>query len=359
MKVFVGIYQEAVVRHGLHEKTTFIDWAIVDYIKDWIGYSGAKTFIDDNGTTYYWINFKHLIEEMPLLGISTKAGISKRITHLKNVGILDTFRTGDCSLGVRLTPLGEEILKFSKRPVNESEHPVNFRKHPVNFRKHPVNESLQPPLTKVNSTNNRSIQYTTKNNRSEDLKNNIDHPADDRACTSAPATQNSPKERRCICSTDILDEKNKKVFSMFWSIYPRKVGKGAAAKAWKNLKLRDGDRDLCKAILDGAKRMKEVATYTDKQFIPHPATWLNQRRWEDEDVPEPPRDRIVDPDRDVPMTEYVSLRGKISTMEDAILQRLDSLPEEELDEYKKLVLQNQKYKHLIDKWESKKRSKVS
>ena len=343
MKVFVGISQEAVVRYGLHEKTTFIDWAIVDYIKDWIGYSGAKTFIDEDGKTFYWINFKHLIEEMPLLGISTKSTISERISKLKDLGVLDTFMAIDRSLGVRLTPLGEEILKFSKGGVRINEQGV--RKNEQGVRK---NE--QGVFVKTNSTNNRSIQYTTKNNRSEDLKNNIDHPADDRACTSAPATQNSP---RCISSTDILDEKNKKVFSMFWSIYPRKVGKGAAARAWKNLKLRDGDKDLCKAILDGAKRMQEVATYTDKQFIPHPATWLNQRRWEDEDVPEPPRDRIVDPDRDVPMTEYVSLRGKISTMEDMILEKLNTLQGEELEAYKNMVRKNPRYKPLLDSWDQR------
>ena len=336
MKVFVGISQEAVVRYGLHEKTTFIDWAIVDYIKDWIGYSGAKTFIDEDGKTFYWINFKHLIEEMPLLGISTKSTISERISKLKDLGVLDTFMAIDRSLGVRLTPLGEEILKFSKGGVRINEQGVR--------------KNEQGVFVKTNSTNNRSIQYTTKNNRSEDLKNNIDHPADDRACTSAPATQNSP---RCISSTDILDEKNKKVFSMFWSIYPRKVGKGAAARAWKNLKLRDGDKDLCKAILDGAKRMQEVATYTDKQFIPHPATWLNQRRWEDEDVPEPPRDRIVDPDRDVPMTEYVSLRGKISTMEDMILEKLNTLQGEELEAYKNMVRKNPRYKPLLDSWDQR------
>ena len=33
---------------------------------------------------------------------------------------------------------------------------------------------------------------------------------------------------------------------------------------------------------------KWMASWTDRQFIPYPATWLNQRRWEDE----PPKSAI-------------------------------------------------------------------
>ena len=66
-------------------------------------------------------------------------------------------------------------------------------------------------------------------------------------------------------------------FASFWSAYPRKVGKGAAEKAWKRLK---PDLPTVLQAIDRA-RTTEQWRKDDGQFIPHPATWLNQRRWED------------------------------------------------------------------------------
>ena len=71
-------------------------------------------------------------------------------------------------------------------------------------------------------------------------------------------------------------------FTVFWTRYPRKVGKGAAARSW--MKLGNAGEDL-DAILDQCERQCAIwATWTerDRRFIPHPATWLNQRRFEDD-----------------------------------------------------------------------------
>jgi hypothetical protein len=73
-------------------------------------------------------------------------------------------------------------------------------------------------------------------------------------------------------------------FELFWSIYPRKVGKLVAQKALKNAlksaKLKD--------IIDAVRSFSDLNKDKDKQFIPHPATWLNAGRWMDEtDKPKP------------------------------------------------------------------------
>ncbi len=72
-------------------------------------------------------------------------------------------------------------------------------------------------------------------------------------------------------------------FADFWARYPRKVGKQDATKAWKRLK---PDADLMQAINEGLDRAKgsEQWRRDSGQFIPHPATWLNGRRWEDEAI---------------------------------------------------------------------------
>lgn len=67
-------------------------------------------------------------------------------------------------------------------------------------------------------------------------------------------------------------------FTTFWQQYPKKVAKPAAQKAWNKLK----------PNLPTVLQAIECAQATEQwrkdggQFIPNPATWLNQRRWEDE-----------------------------------------------------------------------------
>lgn len=68
-------------------------------------------------------------------------------------------------------------------------------------------------------------------------------------------------------------------FDDFWRAYPRKTGKAQAVKAWG--KLKPVDREQAVGILpEHVSYWHRAGTAT--QFIPHPATWLNGRRWEDE-----------------------------------------------------------------------------
>lgn len=70
-------------------------------------------------------------------------------------------------------------------------------------------------------------------------------------------------------------------FDAFWEVYPRKVGKPAAAKSFRRA-LGNGAKDY--EITAGAARWAEFwkADGTDTTFIPHPTTWLNRNGWDDE-----------------------------------------------------------------------------
>lgn len=70
-------------------------------------------------------------------------------------------------------------------------------------------------------------------------------------------------------------------FNDFWKAYPKKVSKISALKAWNKLK---PDDNLVREILSALEQQKKSAQWQkdDGQFIPYPATWLNGRRWEDE-----------------------------------------------------------------------------
>ena len=70
-------------------------------------------------------------------------------------------------------------------------------------------------------------------------------------------------------------------FNEFWSIYPRKVGKVAAQRAFQKACMTLGDP---KPILVGVTRYRDDPNRVDA-FTAHPTSWLNAGRWEDEPLP--------------------------------------------------------------------------
>ena len=77
------------------------------------------------------------------------------------------------------------------------------------------------------------------------------------------------------CNNDITK------FDTFWRIYPRKVGKGDARKSFEKI---NPDDNMLRSMIAAVEKNKTTVQWQkdNGQFIPHPATWLNQGRWEDE-----------------------------------------------------------------------------
>lgn len=70
-------------------------------------------------------------------------------------------------------------------------------------------------------------------------------------------------------------------FDAFWKVYPKKVSKKAAARAYdRALRRHSHDR-----IMTGVEHL--IASGKEWDFIPYPATWLNGERWADYDEPLP------------------------------------------------------------------------
>jgi hypothetical protein len=68
-------------------------------------------------------------------------------------------------------------------------------------------------------------------------------------------------------------------FDKFYALYPRKQGRRAAEKSWQRLSSQEQQNAL-EALPNHIEYWK--LKQTEKDFIPHPTTWLNQGRWEDE-----------------------------------------------------------------------------
>ena len=70
-------------------------------------------------------------------------------------------------------------------------------------------------------------------------------------------------------------------FAAFWEAYPKKVGKGEARKAWKKVKPDAALHERILHAIDAAKGCDQWCREGGR-YIPNPATWLNQGRWDDE-----------------------------------------------------------------------------
>lgn len=106
-----------------------------------------------------------------------------------------------------------------------------------------------------------------------------------RARVEAGVTLRLDKERKHhgkVNGTRVMVDESE-AFKTFYAAYPRRVGRPEAWRAWKQM---DGDSRL-DPIMAGLERWRLSAQWMKDggQFIPHPSTWLRQKRWEDE--PEP------------------------------------------------------------------------
>ena len=71
-------------------------------------------------------------------------------------------------------------------------------------------------------------------------------------------------------------------FENFWERYPKKRNKAAARRAWDKLA---PDEQLCRVMGEAlrAQMRSEEWQRDGGRYIPYPASWINGRRWEDEE----------------------------------------------------------------------------
>lgn len=102
------------------------------------------------------------------------------------------------------------------------------------------------------------------------------HPCGETGSTHATQTVSEPSKNRQRVRDVSLDS-----FPTFWNQYPRKEAKASALRAWTKIKPEGQTLADLMASLERQKATDQWRAEGGK-FIPHPATWLNQRRWEDE-----------------------------------------------------------------------------
>jgi biotin operon repressor len=106
-------------------------------------------------------------------------------------------------------------------------------------------------------------------------------------------TQDNPTQGNPLHKKNILKKNNLKnnertysdsqnEFDNFWELYPKKVDKGAAIRAFrKALKTFEATE-----VIEGAKRYAEDPNLPEKRYVKNPATWLNAEAWNNPPLPE-------------------------------------------------------------------------
>lgn len=110
-------------------------------------------------------------------------------------------------------------------------------------------------------------------------------------------TKEKEKERACDRHTVNYSSD----FEEFWKLYPRKIDKQKAYKAWNQIDFRGVTLGT---ILKSVQAWAACEQWENERFIPHPTVFLNNKRWES-DPPRPaPRKKHFALEHDV--NEYVS-----------------------------------------------------
>jgi hypothetical protein len=200
-------------------------------------------------------------------------GVQKVFQHLGRKGVLTvTLRTGHSSI----------------YHINEV---VNFVHPRTSFGVNPSSPGGEPQFTtdgEPQFTQNHQVESSQES--SEDTHTPPNEPDSEPASTgeASPRTRSgSPPgpgarqngEGTALPAVPVL-------FERFWAAYPRpgcrgRVGKSAARKAWDKLQ---PDEALIEAMLAALAWQRDLPDWgrDDGRYVPHPATWLNGRRWEDE-----------------------------------------------------------------------------
>ena len=98
--------------------------------------------------------------------------------------------------------------------------------------------------------------------------------------------------------SDSLGDSDETEFAEWYAEYPRKEGKGEAKRAYKTAR----KKAAAQTIMAGLRRQLPELKQRERQYIPHPATWLNGERWLDDDS---------QPGEETPEARYNRLCGMV------------------------------------------------
>lgn len=230
---------EIATRYGVNAAVLFQNIAF------WCNHSRANGTNFHDGLYWTYNSVKAFQELFPYLG---KSQISSALQKLLDEGLIVKGNYNkvayDRTAWYAVTELGETMFR---KPINANV------------------ENQQFDLSKIgngNAENREPIPYINSDGKSDN--------------------KHTPRKSAKSVFTEGFDD--------FWAEYPRPVAKQKAREAWAKVKPDEGVRESILADI----RSRKAGEWKDieARYIPHPSTYLNQRRWEDEPPkPEPEKPR--------------------------------------------------------------------
>jgi len=159
MKYTITINQSGLVNAGILFKTDWIEWFIIDYLKDFVIYQKSKRVIYKN-EEYTWLNYNHLIASLPCIKLNSKSAISKRISRLERLGLIKTLRAKDNTLYYTFTDKLIDICFARKKDIER------LKRANPNISNTPSYPQLTDPVLRRETDPvrlKRTAQYNTKN----------------------------------------------------------------------------------------------------------------------------------------------------------------------------------------------------
>jgi hypothetical protein len=156
MKYTILINQKRIAENGLIGSTDLVDWAIIDYISRFHLAPDAVRFDD-----HVWINIKTLMNEMPLLGLSSKQAVSRRLKKLRDLNLISTRYGADHRMYAKITSKCYRCVESDS--VNSELTGCQFW----------VNGGVNPKVNIHQTTNNQtSINNSSSDSKRKKLNNN-------------------------------------------------------------------------------------------------------------------------------------------------------------------------------------------
>ena len=159
MKYTVNINQKAIVDLGLQDKLDFIDLAIYDFITEFMLCDDCQKMIIGN-EQYFWIKADLILENMPLLGITTTRGINKRIEKLIEYDFLERCPDNK-NLRQSFFKVGKLYKEYKFSTWNKSSKPS-------------WNENSKPNNIYIDSNIKNDNNNNIDNNKEKEKKSSLD-----------------------------------------------------------------------------------------------------------------------------------------------------------------------------------------
>jgi len=101
-----------------------IDASIIDFIYSMCASASSKIVksrINDDKGVWTWINYNHLIKELPMIKIKSPGAITARIKKIESAGLIKTMKGSGYKLYVKLMPKMDSAFIYMNASVHQNE----------------------------------------------------------------------------------------------------------------------------------------------------------------------------------------------------------------------------------------------